>query len=324
MKLRITLTKYCLFFFLLLTGCVKVTQAENPTRSVDSRTMVPTLSPSSISITHNQQETPVVLLTQTLTPTNTLLPPTQSIPTPSDLHLEKLFKSLQDETCQLPCYLGIVPGQTTFDDADHKLKDLGATNYGMSEFANQSEPMYRYSYSLNVYVSSEHVSQSIHLYVYNGNVVRMEVNLSSPLDQIFYKHWCKYSVITLLEQYGIPDAVHVEYEQRGGNDAWVLYNDPGILMGNLGIGREDNLVCPGFRENITARVHMQIFAPKYQEALATSSQFDGISLFSFQDGLLEVYRNTSIETILGIGPEQFYEQMMADPNTCFERVGVEP
>jgi hypothetical protein len=323
-KSKAFLVVVCLLITLLTTGCFQDVQTEQPTTTT-ATPMRPTSTATSTYTVRTQTESPKVTSTQTATPTNTHLPTIGLKPTLSVRQVEQVLDLLQDETCQLPCYLGIIPGQTKFNDANQKLKSMGATIYGELELPYEDEIMNAYYFTLDVDITSESVGHNVKLYVYEEIVFRMEVDISGPLSKLFYEYWSRYSITTIMENNGLPDAVYISSKQRAGNNVWFLFQESGFFMGNKGIDREDNLACPGFRRDITRSIYMLLFDPSYHEALSASSELDYISMFSFQDGLWQNDTDNivPIELILGVELDQFHEKMLADPEKCFERLFVE-
>jgi len=165
------------------------------------------------------------------------------------------------------------------------------------------------------------VSQHIKLYVFRNNIFRLDVEISSGFDPIFYEYWSKYSIPSVLEQIGNPDMVNVSHDIRLGNDVELVYNEAGVYLGNWGIFRDDKLVCPGIRDGITNGLFIISYDPKQREEIIKSSEIDEIYVFSFENGVFqkEIGGYLPIETVLGITPAQFYEQMIIDPTFCFER-----
>jgi len=217
----------------LLSSCSKVAPTD----------VKPTSKVNVVTSTEISTEKPLI----------TPLPTPSPRPTRSDMQLKTFFDLLQDDKCLLPCYLGIVPGKTTMDDASTILQNTGASIYAVMEYPYQNSSIQGYSYSLDIEAK---ISQSIKLFVYDGIVFRMEVYVGSPFDQLFYKYWSKFSIPAILKSHGQPDAVYTAYnphweKQILGNNVAVLYHDPGIYIGNQGLPREDNLVCPGIRDGIT-------------------------------------------------------------------------
>lgn len=101
------------FFVSILIGCSK------PTESIP--TLTPTLVSKTIAPTLTATQTPTVMPTTTPEPT-----PTKTLtPTPlSNEQVQAWISSLVENNggCKLPCWWGITPGQTTWDEAEAFLK----------------------------------------------------------------------------------------------------------------------------------------------------------------------------------------------------------
>ncbi len=314
MKTKTSLTILCLFLILLQAGCAEISQVSENSNPITTET--PAISSTSSTSTLPPFSSPAPLPTQTRVLRAT---PTNSLPTLTDEQARQVFLSLEDESCRLPCYLGIVPGQTLLEDATQKLSLMGATLLGTNKYVYQGGELYEYSYYLDIGTPAKGVAQHIRFFVFDEKIFRMGVEiLGASSKQLMIEHWMRYSIPSLLEEYGIPDAVDSEVE----TNVWVLYNDAGFYIGNMGVTREANIVCPGFRIDGAAHAYLLLFDPQAKDLLAASSEFDEISAFDFADGFLQINKQfiPPIEVSLGISPEQFYKQVMADPTVCFERV----
>ena len=308
MKIKIYLTILCMFLILLETGCAENTQAvENPTPTATKVFAIPSIPPP----------------TSTMTPIAVLYTPTNALPILTDSQAELVFSSLEDESCQLPCYLGITPGKTPLGSATQKLDEMGAAFLGKSEHVYEDGKIYSYSYSLDIQTPAGNVGQHINLFVFKGEIFRMGVRIAGgSSNPLVFEHWHRYSIPSVLQTFGVPDTV----DSEGQNNVWVLYNKIGFYIGNSGIDREADIVCPGFQEDGTSNAYLLLFDPKAKDLLTASSVFDYISVFSFVNGRLQIDTQNilPIEDFLGITAEQFYKQMMVDPSTCFKRLRTEP
>jgi hypothetical protein len=309
MKIKISLIILCLFLTLLGTSCAERTQTvEQPTPT--------STNVFAISSTSTSTPTPSTVLYPTATSALQIL---------TDSQTELVFLTLEDESCQLPCYLGITPGKTPLGSATQKLDAMGATFIGKSEHVYEDGKIYNYAYSLHIQKPAGNIGQHIDLYVSNGEIFRMSVEiLGGSSNPLVFEHWHRYSIPSVLQKFGVPDAV----DSEGQNSVWVLYNEIGFYIGNSGVDREANIVCPGFQEDGTSNAYLVLFDPQAKDLLTVSSVFDYIFAFSFVNGRLQkeprISNSLPVEVFLGITAEQFYKQMMADPNACFERVNVEP
>lgn len=315
MKTKTSVTILCLFLILLQAGCAEISQVSETSKPIATETPAISSTSSPSTLTLISSPTPQPTQTRVLHATST-----NSLPALTDEQVHQVFLSLEDESCRLPCYLGIVPGKTLLEDATQKLNLMGATLLGTNKYAYQGGDLYEYSYYLDIGTPPKGVEQHIRFFAFEDKVFRMSVEiLGASSRQLILEHWIRYSIPSLLEEFGIPDAVDSDVE----TDVWVLYNDAGFYIGNTGVVREANLVCPGLRIDGAANAYLLLFDPKAKELLSASSEFDEISAFDFADGFLQINKQfiPPIEVSLGITPEQFYKQMMADPTVCFERVG---
>ena len=299
------------FIALILTSCV-TSQEEKPLN-------IPTEAKVTVtSITHKPNSA-VGLPSSTPIPTPALDQPS---PTLTTFQRQVLYDVLADETCQPPCYLGIIPGKTTFSEADSTLKSMGGENYIAYHKDHQGKTYSRYDYVFKIYEALGHVQQEIELFVYSGIIIEMRISLWSPLDQVFYAHWLQYSPLNLFECYGLPDAIYASNNHIDGNDIWIVYTAEGVLLWNGGIAREDDLICPGFKDTITTWVYMKLVDIQSPGALTAVEQLWGNGGQDWATIDSKVVQ--PIEAIIGIGPNEFYNQMIVDPDTCFERAINQP
>lgn len=309
MKIRTSIILFGLVF-LIMSGCADI---EPP-----SHTIAATSTEEQKNATKTPEPSPI--------PTNTIaFPPTPFIPTPSDEQVNELFNALQDKRCLPPCYLGITPGKTRFEEANYKLLNIGARiALHPPHYAYEDEIMYKYNYVVRHYLPEGYVSQGIGVFVYKGYVFRMDVDLGSSINGLLLKYWDKYTIPSLLAQYGIPDAVFVSpYDEL--SSVWLLYSKNGVFIENASLSEEKDIVCPDIQEDNSSGIDMILFAPEFNDWLVASSKLDaGINLaLEVQKEGINPYIDVDIETVLGITPKQFYEQMMTDSYTCFRRVSHE-
>lgn len=299
-----------LYFLLFIAGCTNtVSSQETPTAT--------NLLPSAGKDEHSNP-------TQTPTPIKGIeFPSTPFVPTPSDIQTNYFLNALQDENCQPPCYLGILPGKTRFEDAHYKLLNTGARYVVMNipHHLYDGAVMYKYNYVVRHYLPEGYISQKISLFIYDGYVFRVEVSLNSSIEGELFNNWTKYSISSLLNQYGVPDRIFVSSDKEL-NDVWLLYDETGIFIGNEKASKNENQICPGFEEeNHTSSAYMLFYDPKSNALLTSSSEIDSITTFEFHEtGMWFDYEWTSTDTVLGITSEQFYRHITSELSPCFERV----
>ena len=117
-----------------MSGCqdlyLPTTPTRNPTGISESRTSTPTKIFPTFTIDPTSTETPKPTDTSTHSPTNTLQHSLTPIPTISSYHeMIDLISITGDDDCKLPCWAGITPGVTSWEEAlniihsiDHLIK----------------------------------------------------------------------------------------------------------------------------------------------------------------------------------------------------------
>lgn len=232
-------------------GCVA--RNENPAISTTNETLYASDTPSAIAspiatatVTIMPTFTPM-LSTLTTTLSSTLLPTVASTWTPaptlpSDLALETLLALYNDNGgCELPCWWGITPGETSWAEARTKLAPLG----WMSE-PQGKEKTVRYEFVFDVpemLDTLEYIGPT--LGVREGIVVGISLN----------SHWIKpdfdYSLAGLLQAFGLPDEIWVkvvtdtQYEPH--YEMVIFYATRGTLLKASGIIQEQDthlMICP--------------------------------------------------------------------------------
>ena len=345
MKFRWIELAMFLLIALLLGNCqnkINEKQTLRPETSITSGTSseTPTIirnlnftSPQTPTITKTQ--TSMVIITEeaiTSSPTATSIPTITKIrppilmtmppyPTTTDLQIKEIFDLLQAATCPLPCYLGIWPGLTSFKDAKSQLENLGAGYFSQGIDTIGGYKLKLHMFQLDLYGTTGRIKQTIDVYEYDKLVIRMDIYAGSYLDPVFEEFWDQLSIINQPKNLGIPDKVYFMEASDTRNTVLVQYNNEGILLKNNMVGRNLYLECPRFTDEPVFHVFMVLFDSTFFDALAASSHMYR-KFYNFEDGIpvLDPKYFIPIETALGITPQEFYEQIIADPEICFERV----
>ncbi len=190
LKTRITAT--CIIATLLLIACAS-------TQITPVETSFP--SPTIISPTFTLTPLP----TQTFTPTATftLTPPVTLEPHQAEATLQQLL--LKQEPCQLSCFWGVTPDQTTLGEAQNIFMRLGIP---LSHTRQENEK----DFFATEFETQSGVDVLIVLRVQNGLVDSANTNIGftnykgSPIP----RKWLAFSLETILIQYGMP--TYVEFE----------------------------------------------------------------------------------------------------------------
>jgi hypothetical protein len=296
----------CIFIvstFLVIVGCTPTNNISiHPSQTVASG-LKPTTSP-----------------TITQKPTRTLPPQPTPHPTLPPDKVEQLFAALQDESCKLPCYLGIIPGQTTLQAAKEILVELGGSYVGENE--NEMIDGLRYTYTLDLgdQPSGEKIiTQSVSL-VTNNDIVQVLIVSSGTLVikppdfalETYRTFWQRYSASQIFFQLGKPENLTVGRIYRPdqfGARLVISYDKQNIEIVIYGTGQENNL-CPNNEAEFLYH-HM---------------------LLSYPDTTLDIYKavgrgpltdqkfDPPIENVFGVNSEEFYNSVLSDPAVCFEQI----
>ncbi|MBV6395161.1 MAG: hypothetical protein HFACDABA_00732 [Anaerolineales bacterium] len=154
------------------------------------------------------------------TPTAWLMPFPSPTPIPAIPHSaqQQLFSILANNGgCELPCFLGIVPGTTLWSDAQTILEEFSWIKpIPQDPYASTTALT---SYTTDIYTSYEVTLDGyIKVEVDNKNVVqnivfRSEIKQSGNLGTRD-RHLSWYSMSEILKRHGIPDAIYLYYTNR--------------------------------------------------------------------------------------------------------------
>jgi hypothetical protein len=286
--------------FLVLAGCTPA----NAITPQPSETSAPSLPPSPSP-------------NSTLKPTSTWPPRPTPHPTLRPEKALQLLAALQDETCKLPCYLGIIPGQTTLQDAKAILVELGGS--GLGEYRRDTDGLLSYTYTLDVGEQSpgEKIISNLVTLVPKDDVVQVVImgagsmpSDSSPISIETYRtYWQRYSARQIFLQLGEPEKLSVNRVERlydRGADLIFLYSKQNIAIDLYGTGQENNL-CPK-NEAKSLSLHMLI---SYPGSPLNIYDLDGGVPLTDQ----ELY--PPIEDVFGVDGKNFYNSVVSDPSVCF-------
>ncbi len=221
-----------LIITLILTSC-------NINNSTPSKTPVPsepvvlgiTRSPliksSARPISTETQYTSPTAIPTNIAPTYTQIPTSLATLDPQQANgvVGKLLRESVD--CSAPCFWGITPGQTTFNEANNIFSHLGLQMKYTNEHDNKkySEVMYSLVSGLTI---------SPLLAIQGDIVMNLDVYINPVKDQGGSpREWLAYSPEILINRYGTPSKItfYVGYPRDPGGDpeAWyhmVMYFEP--------------------------------------------------------------------------------------------------
>lgn len=227
------------------------------------------------------------------------------IPTLSIYMEQGMVESLESSKCNLPCYMGITPGKTTWGDAKTLLESLGAKFQiqgvqGNGEWVDYliliDDPSIRMTDGT---VEDHRITHDIALLAFNGVVQKIRVWIQGRgVSPKFQDYWSRYTPKGVFLQMGAPDEVY----SASGLLA-LVYKEIGIFTYET-FWKEGQL-CPQYETGYFDR-RFEIINP--DSAVAISSEF--------QESLKYVWK--PIEESLGVSIQEFYDQVVSNDSVCFE------
>lgn len=295
--LAISITTFMLF------ACAGVS---NPVQANPTRTFT-TLPPTISSI----EATPAAVSTIT------------QLPTLSQANGLEVFTNLveQNSNCRFPCFLGITPGKTKFDEAVNNLSQFSLI--GTTEFSPQWASIrvffpnfetYIHSTAIDVYPADNKGISRIWVYAGVNLNERKNITYDNPEYQ---KLWNRYFIPGIFTTYGQPGSIFLDTTLTAADAAtsypfvlWIVYPKNGFLIRYQGrnFETEDNIsICP-----TQSRIEIIIW------------DLDRSSYEEFIEGDRALGISTSlgpqpIESVTNFDIESFFEKFKSgDINTCFD------
>ncbi len=298
-------------FCLLLQGCVNLTPTIEATSSSTPAApptviaLIATIRP--ITSTSTKTKTPTPAATRRPTLTRTPSPSPTITPTPfttleATAKLDFVVQSLKtNRNCDLPCWWGIVPGKTNWDDMLNFFAGQGI------DFLIDEQP------NLGVIDGSRLLD--IVFQKENGLVQGIDIETAYNnylLARSQYSNlWRKYALDQILKRFGTPTQVYLELTVGAGDwspgmqatyDLWLEYADDGIAIRYPGVALYDaggEYVCP--LPNNTSGLAIRLRVPNSQTPFVSLSTDNP---FQF---------NGTLEKLTGLNPQQFYENFIQNP-----------
>ncbi|MBK9927745.1 MAG: hypothetical protein IPP66_20935 [Anaerolineales bacterium] len=248
--------------------------------------------------------------------------------TPTALSLPEYYLSERDQErllqllftnggCDLPCFWGITPGETTWDLADVFFGTFHKINTDVSVYTDASLPAYSVPLDF-IDIKNRAVILGVYLTVDKEKVQRIAIysEADSPEDLSYY--WEYYSNQWIFSQLGLPDEISFDvyqrnFDQNAGYDMLLLYQKPKIAFWLSGIIRRDKVLCPQIHENGDINsIRMSIANPDSDLEIYPPN-WEFWSLRTGDDSL-------STESVFGLSKEDFYQRVLVDGINCFDVV----
>ena len=336
---------------LLLLGCLAPPQAVQDTPAA-SRTPAPSIEP-----TATPEPTMTSIPTAAPRPTRTVLPtrppsstrtPISSDRTPIPSETPLPFPTLEPDAmqafiaemlstnggCELPCWWGITPGVTRWDDMVQFFseRNIPVGGNGGLDLKYQTD----WYGDRPVYGSMMEVTFQREGDLVQGVTVRNN-RRRGPSDD-FTILWQRYALQPVLSRHGVPSQVHLNLTVGApcvgaGNfpdyKMWVVYENQGIAIRYSGLAFPDNenwLVCPVFGELRMIEIRLQAAGAETQlvdpelEVFDLGGEFSiygflpdltGMSMQAFCDAFSQPVPQTCI---IAPDSEPLYEELVLPPD----------
>lgn len=258
------------------------------------------------------------------TPTPTTIPIT-AMPRPTttatltheqiDANLSELM--LTNGDCELPCWWGIVPGETPLDSARENLATLGASIVGSSSLSMGVD----WGMGIEFEVSNSIIQT---MDIYSG------YNNSGRIDRDKYTNgWQPYKLIAVLDRFGLPTRVLVYYPFQADPSSpayhfLVFYEELGIEIDYTGsveiLGEDHYRACPDMAD--IWNIHLFLYQPGYVEDVV--ERILPASSISYIADPETAHEAISWQQTTGTTLESFYESFHNnEANACFEFITPE-
>ena len=301
----------------LIGFCILVCVACQPTSSTIT---LFTLTPSQ-NAPVTTMPTPKVVISLTPTPTMALLPTIQFIPTEPTAPLtplptntlpplptlspeeamaevQRLYETNND--CLLPCWWGIVPGQTDWITAKRFFESFSQIT---EPFAPPTEPLW----GVYIYLPTKEISAPHHYRIYGDIIIEMEGYIQmTPL----------FDPTTILATYGPPSEVRV----AGGDNLFFFYPEQGFLLqyeltDANGVTNENREVINGVLHScfVKPTTYLVVWSPA--DTFTFSERLEQTTHFNYYEDV----PGLPLEEATGMTIDTFYQTFQnAEPPLCLD------
>lgn len=307
----------CKFITGLLLVVFAITRCKASQTEVVAPTTVPTLT-TQPTLFSTQTHVP----TSTPTPTSTPLIPTPTIsltPMPTltaqerESHVRELLQT--NRGCELPCWWGIVPGKTQWEDARKLLEHLGV------RISSKTEPDGSIFHGTGGFdFEDEKIYNRIGITEKEGVVESIYILSDSGMNEAaFQSLWKHYDPQLVIPAFGVPSRVWlttstIKVGNKGitGYILKIFYDHLGFVVRYDGGVTHSPIyhICPTFDDSSEgiSQISMVLQSPDNQSPLDRIDQGD----------LIDKYTRT-IEYATGLSLEEFYQLFtQEDKPACFD------
>lgn len=286
----------------IVTGCASTAQIHpNPIPTLE---MTPSIVPSPVPTS-----TPLLkpTISSSPTPTSSFPEPRVTLP-PFPGGVEESF---ENPVCKFPCWWGITPGITTWEDSKNLFLSLGFSLHTkvddeyVSHEAEINQPESIYNTRIKIYTKDDKVEY---------------IAIKSFLPQAdFQKRYSAYELKKILRSYGIPSRI-LTFASLLGDGTYGLdlfYDEEGFLIsygGNVHADKSGNpVVCPDFSYGSIEGIGIYLQSPNIAQKIENFPDEELKTSFRISEGYLH-----PIERVTGLTPQEFSNLFIGDnPSYCF-------
>lgn len=249
-----------------------------------------------------------------------------SIPSPTDVGAspetagEVLWLLSTNGECDLPCFWGIVVGATPWSEVETWMNEIGTIYYDPIFYQDGDYPAYSIPFQMSVVSSdgSRKAAFSLHVTVGNDLVQRVQFVVYEEAD-VLEEYFFKYSLQGVFRTLGAPNQVFLNVTPTDHTystyDLLVFYEEEKLALDISANNENRDVVCPQLSDSGSV-VYLRLSVTNPNSNL-TIQPPDWIPYTATE------YWQT-IEEVLGIDEQTFYQQILANRSACFDIVQTEP
>lgn len=302
----------------------------NTDNNFDVSTPTPVQPPTLLSDENFSTKTPTVSHSEQVvneTSTNT---PEESyvVPTLTNDEKQKLISDwfLDNANCSFPCWWGITPEITSWNDSNILLTNMGIIIGQKVEISDTDSGYWLGGIQVSTPYGIIDNHMSILVNNESGKVSLIRFDSDGYSDPIaFQEQWVNFSPQMIIQKYGAPSRVWVESSSYSstmsgegriaGYRLWLFYDKTGFLIQYSGYGdlSENYHFCPRFDQGVDIRsILLFIQSPNNKTPIEENAEK--------LDFIIPDYPHVqTLEECAGITIEEFYSLFIEDPeNACFD------
>jgi hypothetical protein len=263
---------------------------------------------------------PVTPLQETITVT--------AVPTkyPTAFAEQKVAEYLRTNNgCSLPCFWGIVTGETNLQNAIDFFQPFGITEYHQRSGESAEK-----QYDVSLYISSKDIQNGESLFEENGKIVGAQIFGEGQFDDnsSFWDIWEIYLPQNILTKYGYPERIWFDTynnpevpdpERPLGYSIWFFYDERDFLIVYSGITTKSPRyqVCLGTESDENKFGNLN---PEIELLIHSNTSLEDFAIEREIDRKVNFYTETNVEI-----PIDEFRNMITNENGCFNTpLGYQP